>query len=294
MPEASHSPPDAAVQSAPPFISPNWPTIDRDIRCPLCDYNLRGLIDPRCPECGYQFDWPAVLDANLQTHPYLFEVHPERNVRSFLQTLVRNFRPGSLWKTLQPSHRSNLTRLLVYGIVCSALAMLPAVLFATWQIYQLRTAAVPTPLIGALLQAAMIRWIIRAMFSVCLIWALFPWLNFLALRVFGQSMRRARVKPVHALRCAIYCGDIIVWNALIDLAAFAWYVANGANWSDEDRLLATLFFSGVIAIMANFVRLVSAYRRYMKFPHVLATIAASQLMVAMAILAVLVYALYPF
>ena len=25
---------------------------DRDISCPLCRYNLRGLLSPRCPECG--------------------------------------------------------------------------------------------------------------------------------------------------------------------------------------------------------------------------------------------------
>jgi hypothetical protein len=26
--------------------------LDRDPRCPLCQYNLRGLTSPRCPECG--------------------------------------------------------------------------------------------------------------------------------------------------------------------------------------------------------------------------------------------------
>jgi hypothetical protein len=25
---------------------------DRDVACPLCNYNLRGLTVPRCPECG--------------------------------------------------------------------------------------------------------------------------------------------------------------------------------------------------------------------------------------------------
>ena len=46
--------------SAPP---PDWSAITETIRCPLCDYDLRGLIEPRCPECGYQFVWPEVLDA---------------------------------------------------------------------------------------------------------------------------------------------------------------------------------------------------------------------------------------
>src|SRR6476646_822679 len=35
--------------------SPDWEHIQRDIRCPLCEYNLRGLIESRCPECGRYF-----------------------------------------------------------------------------------------------------------------------------------------------------------------------------------------------------------------------------------------------
>jgi hypothetical protein len=27
---------------------------DRDVVCPLCSYNLRGLTHPRCPECGQE------------------------------------------------------------------------------------------------------------------------------------------------------------------------------------------------------------------------------------------------
>lgn len=30
--------------------------IDIDLPCPHCDYNLRGLIEDRCPECGEPFD----------------------------------------------------------------------------------------------------------------------------------------------------------------------------------------------------------------------------------------------
>jgi cytochrome c-type biogenesis protein len=28
--------------------------------CPRCDYNLTGLTETRCPECGEQFDWETV------------------------------------------------------------------------------------------------------------------------------------------------------------------------------------------------------------------------------------------
>jgi hypothetical protein len=32
------------------------PIFQIDIECPRCHYNLRGLIKPRCPECGAAFD----------------------------------------------------------------------------------------------------------------------------------------------------------------------------------------------------------------------------------------------
>ena len=30
---------------------------DSGLRCPNCEYNLTGLAEPRCPECGTRFDW---------------------------------------------------------------------------------------------------------------------------------------------------------------------------------------------------------------------------------------------
>ncbi len=39
---------------------PRDPAVDRDLLCPRCSYNLRGLHEYRCPECGQSFD-PADL-----------------------------------------------------------------------------------------------------------------------------------------------------------------------------------------------------------------------------------------
>jgi hypothetical protein len=33
---------------------------DRDVPCPVCGYNLRGLNSTDCPECGATLDWRAL------------------------------------------------------------------------------------------------------------------------------------------------------------------------------------------------------------------------------------------
>ena len=69
------------------------PAIDSSLHCPMCDYDLRGQIEPRCPECGYRFDWDELRDPTRRVHQYLFELHPERNVWSFVRTLLGGLRP---------------------------------------------------------------------------------------------------------------------------------------------------------------------------------------------------------
>ena len=107
-------------------ITPDWSALPDEILCPLCRYNLRGLVEPRCPECGYSFDWSEVLDPNRRLHPYLFEHHPERNVWSFFRTLVGGLRPWRFWSTLHPAQPADARRLTLYHLLICALLLLPA------------------------------------------------------------------------------------------------------------------------------------------------------------------------
>jgi len=47
--------------------------VDSGLRCPTCDYNLTGLVEPRCPECGTIFDWKAVRRASRRRPTIAFE-----------------------------------------------------------------------------------------------------------------------------------------------------------------------------------------------------------------------------
>lgn len=106
--------------------SPDWAQIDEGIisDCPLCGYNLRGLIQPRCPECGYRFDWNEMLDPNRRLHPYLFEHHPLNKVWSFCRTLVGGLLPGRFWRKLHPAQPSYPRRLALYGSLVGLLVTL--------------------------------------------------------------------------------------------------------------------------------------------------------------------------
>jgi hypothetical protein len=44
---------------------PDATTIASDFLCPTCGYNLRGLTQDRCPECGSEFDRAALSNAQL-------------------------------------------------------------------------------------------------------------------------------------------------------------------------------------------------------------------------------------
>jgi len=100
--------------SAPSIDPPDWATFTHELHCPLCGYNLRGLVEPRCPECGYGFTWAEMCERDETHHPYLFEHHPERNVRAFLQTYAAGWVPWRFWQRLTARHDVEPDRLHIY------------------------------------------------------------------------------------------------------------------------------------------------------------------------------------
>src|SRR5437588_13128653 len=109
------------------YDRPDWATCDEQIVCPLCEYDLRGLSEPTCPECGYRFVWPDLLDPARRRHPYLFEHHPNHNVWSFRKTILGTLRPRRFWTSLVASQPSRPRRLVLYWLVAGFLGSIMAI-----------------------------------------------------------------------------------------------------------------------------------------------------------------------
>jgi len=276
-------PPATALPLPPPYDRPDWDAIHETITCPLCGYELRGLTDPLCPECGYRFHWPDLLDPTRRVHPWLFEHHPRHNLWSFAKTLVRNFQPGKFWTHLHPGQPSKPKRLVMYWVPGAVLTMLPAaiLLFDHWQTNRPWFATAPGSL-SVLSQLLQHDNAVRGALFACLLAALFPWTTFLTLLIFQQSMGRAKIKTHHVLRCAVYSGDVILWAGLLGSGAVFWWVLQPWRWRVDDRVMMMLIFIAAAAILLNLGRLVSAYRNYLKFDHATATVLVAQLIVLLA------------
>jgi len=313
-----------ADQQTPPV---DWQTVQSEILCPLCDYNLRGLIEPRCPECGYRFEWADLIDPARRRHPYLFEHHPHRRIWSFYRTLKGGLRPKKFWTSLHPAQPSHVRRLVVYWIVCNlGFLLLPlatvAVDFVTIarEMQQIRaqiTASYtasplfltraafdqyldetcPLPPSLRFFQAAIRASVERrnalvALFASLLL-ACWPWIVFLPLMIFGVSMHRAHVKTIHVVRCVLYSSDTSLWVvALALLLAILTTLAalyTGVSWLDRHDFMPL----AIAALMAVFLllylwRLTVAYRRYLKFDHSFATVLSAHIIAVLSVLTVLV------
>ena len=330
-----HTPaPPATIPPDP--AGPDWATLREDIRCPLCDYDLRGLAEPRCPECGYAFQWDELLDSAKRLHPYLFEHHPRRNLWSFRRTLLGTLNARQFWARFRPTQPGSVRRLVLYWLI-GALPLLAAL--AVWNAHRLveydrevksqramtqvilrldpdwltnstpqfRSAAEydeainPLPPRWAFFNKAFREQEPRPFDKWLIAWLAWPWLTFLALMVFGFSMRRARVRPVHVLRCVLYSFDAVFWLGLVTIAVLAqqWWarqmVAGIGQLSTDEQMLFQRFFvaneattvicvGGLALVPFMAWRLTTACRTYLRFDRPAATVLASQLIVLLVVL----------
>jgi hypothetical protein len=119
--------------------------------------------------------------------------------------------------------------------------------------------------------------------------AVWPWVTAGILMIFRASMRQARIKPIHILRCVLYTGDSVMWAAFA--AAVIVWLAAGRTVVTQNDLPASLWLSfiGVIGLafpLFSLVKLRAACLYYLRFRHAWATVAASQIILILAALVV--------
>jgi hypothetical protein len=269
------------------ITAPDWNAITERVACPLCDYELRGIAEPRCPECGYKFAWDELLDPARRLHPYLYEHHPERSAWSFWRTVRGGMRPGRFWRSLQPTQPSVPRRLVRYWGACVALAAVPLVGFVLWTWYD-RYAMTTGQLQAAANTAIGQDGAGAALLAGVLFFLGWPWLSFLALNVFFESMFRARLRSAHVLRCVVYAGDVAVLYAAVAAVGVTVVASARLRPYDDTRAAVVLIPLAACYLVACW-RLVAAYRHYMRFDRPGAAILASQVIALLAGLVVLVY-----
>ncbi|MBC8107244.1 MAG: hypothetical protein H7Z14_11690 [Anaerolineae bacterium] len=278
---------------APPASNPpDWSAITDTICCPLCEYDLRGLSVPRCPECGYQFDWPELLDADRRAKLFVFEHAINHYRRAFLRTSIAGWAPWSFWRRLQPQQPIDLGRLRFYSLISVLLYFVSAgaIVLATPMV---AAYAEKRDLIMALLDYDMAMSNIGSSIPVTIalcgfVYLIWPWLSFVTLRIFTDSMRRANVNTAHVLRCTLYsCDAGFVFGILISLPAYAqvlnprWIAFKTGLLFETTELY--LFVAALLFSILTAIRLAFAYRLYLRFPHAAATAIASQIIVFLAI-----------
>jgi hypothetical protein len=127
----------------------------------------------------------------------------------------------------------------------------------------------------------------EALLPALLTYTAWPWLTCAVLMIFQQSMRRAKVNPDHVLRCVLYSCDAALAVGLILLLALPWADPSAYRplrylHVPGTRSLTQIAASLVIAAWTT-PRLASAYARYLRFDHPLATAFASQVIVALLV-----------
>lgn len=302
--------------------------VDEDVPCPLCYYNLRGQVEPRCPECGYRFEWRDLRDPARRRHPYLFEHHPKRNVWSLWRTFVGALRPRRFWRTLRPEQPSDVHRLVAYWLLVNlfALALPFAIVGLDMAEHAIRNqryrtynqpfgsnaqqrawldANHPLPPSTAFFDQYFYRMdddVLGAALTIAVVYSAWPWLTFLALNVFGISMLRAKVNSSHVLRCVAYTFDgvsLLGWALLIGAGAVMVGVqllaSPGSDLGIDDEAIAMTIAGWAAAALALFVyRLSIAYKLYLQFHRPFLTTLASQIIVALFVLTVVLWILVLF
>jgi len=295
---------------------PDWSRIERDILCPLCDYNLRGLSEARCPECGYQFNWDEVLNEHLRPHAYLFEHHPERNIQSFLRTLFESWIAWRFWKSVYPTQQLRVRRLVIYSLLIAFICLLPGIVRFLRGVSILHERQTPVRLAlppelrnkpgfqmqnrtdgqipiwspRLLSQVWGDEWI-QTHFFASVVLAAWPWAAFATLMIMQKSMNQAKIKRAHVLRCVVYSSGVTIGFAVLSFALFGYEIYESRtrrsffgrpSWMELPHPVLLIAASYILLT----IYLIVAYHRYLRFRRAAVVVIAAQVIIGLLTLIV--------
>ncbi|MBI4581148.1 MAG: hypothetical protein HY718_15700, partial [Planctomycetes bacterium] len=120
---------------------------------------------------------------------------------------------------------------------------------------------------------------------------LWTWLTYLSLLIFRISLQRARIQPVHMLRCSLYSFDPLACACVLTIvgAGVPWLflpqsVRQFMPLRDADLLVYLMLLGWGLCVALGGYRLWRALALYLRFDHALGTMIASQAITFLAVL----------
>ena len=102
------------TESVPQSTRSQPAAIEIDLPCPHCDYNLRGLVEDRCPECGGDFDRQRLVRwCTERDLPLNFTRSEPTDSDGLLLTLTN---PARLSREMPPMARKNNAAAFGWGM----------------------------------------------------------------------------------------------------------------------------------------------------------------------------------
>ena len=101
------------------------PADAEDLHCPVCDYSLRALPEPRCPECGYAFEWAELAEQARQKKLWFYE--HAGTFKSHWITRWKSLRLFPFWREIHAYSTFNSHRLMRYLAASGFLTLVVAV-----------------------------------------------------------------------------------------------------------------------------------------------------------------------
>jgi hypothetical protein len=254
---------------------PQWDALPEDIPCPRCEYNLRMLPQPRCPECGLKFAWAEVIEsAKLAAICPHFEYQwRQRPVRSFLWTVWQLVRPWRFWQGLPLSVPPRIVSLLVFLLtLVIALQILSAgVDFAAHAAGILQ---IPAQYRARRTTAFWARLVVRGWYAEetdgervlrrAVVLPAFAGVSWLCFSLFWQTRRRFKLaRPLRARLIILSLAlCLLIWHLVHALQTLAQAACSLAAWWPRPLYLFTADLASLAGLCAFYVSLGYGLKRH--------------------------------